>query len=62
MAEKTPPKYVCISDAVHIYSLSRSTLKRARASGELESVKRGRSVLLSVEALERWVTGDSAAA
>lgn len=44
-----------IGDAVRRYSLSRSTFNRALASGELTRFKRGGSVLLEREEVERWV-------
>lgn len=49
------PAFIRINDAVQRYSLSRSTFNRALASGELTRIKRGSSVLLEREEVERWV-------
>ena len=49
------PTFLRINDAVARYSLSRSTFNRALASGELTRIKRGSSVLLEREEVERWV-------
>ena len=49
------PAFLRINDAVALYSLSRSTFNRALASGELTRIKRGSSVLLEREEVERWV-------
>ena len=49
------PAFLRINDAVARYSLSRSTFNRALASGELTRIKRGSSVLLEREEVERWV-------
>lgn len=49
------PHFIRMNDAVWRYSTSRSTLNRALAAGELTRFKRGSTVLLEVEELERWV-------
>ena len=49
------PAFLRINDAVARYSLSRSTFNRALAAGELTRIKRGSSVLLEREEVERWV-------
>ena len=51
------PAFIRINDAVQRFSLSRSTFNRALASGELTRIKRGSSVLLEREEVERWVRG-----
>ena len=51
----TTPAFLRINDAVRHFSLSRSTFNRALASGELTRIKRGSSVLLEREEVERWV-------
>jgi excisionase family DNA binding protein len=56
MASHIPaPAFIRINDAVQRYSLSRSTFNRALASGDLTRIKRGASVLLEREEVERWV-------
>ena len=56
------PKYIRINDAVVRYSLSRSTFNRALKSGDLTAIKKGTAVLLEVEAVDRWITGEEVAA
>lgn len=53
------PQYIRINDVSGKYSISRSTVERAIAGGELPRVKRGRIVLLNVEAVEAWIHGKS---
>jgi len=53
-------KYIRISDAVERYSLSRSTFYRAIKSGEITPIKKGRAVLLEIEALDRWINSEAA--
>ena len=60
--DNTIPKYIRINDAVALYSLSRSTFNRALNSGELTAIKKGTAVLLEVEAVDRWITGEEVAA
>ena len=52
------PKYIRINDAVARYSLSRSTFNRALKSGDLVAMKKGAAVLLEVETVDRWITGE----
>ena len=49
------PTFIRIDEAVRRCSLSRSTFNRALAAGELTRIRRGRSVLLEREEVERWV-------
>ena len=56
------PKYIRINGAVARYSLSRSTFNRALKSGDLVAIKKGTAVLLEVEAVDRWITGEEDAA
>jgi len=53
-------KYIRINDAVVRYSLSRSTFNRAIKAGEITPIKKGRAVLLDIEALDRWINGEVA--
>ena len=51
------PKFIRINQACSLYSLSRSTWYRAFEAKELTRYKRGGSVLLEVDEIERWITG-----
>jgi excisionase family DNA binding protein len=59
LALPTDPKFVRVVDATHRYSLSRSTIERAIAAGEITRHKRGRLTLLEVAELDAWITGRS---
>ncbi len=49
------PKYLRITEASRIYSISRSTWDRAMNDGELTRYKRGKMVLMSIEEIENWI-------
>jgi excisionase family DNA binding protein len=59
LTKANEPQYIRINDVSGKYSISRSTIERAISGGDLPRVKRGRIVLLDVEAVEAWIHGKS---
>jgi excisionase family DNA binding protein len=55
--EVTERKYVRPADVVQQTRLSKSTVMAALWSGELEAYRKGRSWLIPVEAIDRWIRG-----
>lgn len=55
----TELRYIRISDAPLLYSLSRSTFYRAVNRGELTIYKRGGASLLKVSEVDQWIEEDA---
>jgi len=56
------PKYVRPADVVRATGLSLSKVMAAIWSGELEAYQRGRSWLVPIGAIDRWIRGNDQAA
>jgi excisionase family DNA binding protein len=54
------PRYVRPKDAARISGLSRSAIFAALWSGELRAFRKGRSWLIAIEDLDRWIRGEEA--
>jgi hypothetical protein len=53
------PRYIRISDAPKMFSLSEQTLRRRSYEGCFNLYKRGRLTLISIAEVERWIqTGE----
>ena len=48
-------KFIRVKDAMRIASLSRTSLDRAFADGELRKYKRGRAVLINAQEFQTWI-------
>jgi len=55
-------KYVRPIDVVNASGLSKSTVMAALWSGELEAIRKGRSWLIPIDAVDRWIRGEQNAA
>lgn len=60
--ESSLRKYVRPIDVVNASGLSKSTVMAALWSGELEAIRKGRSWLIPIDAVDRWIRGEQNAA
>lgn len=60
--ELSERKYLRPADVARQTGLSKSTVMAALWSGQLKAFRKGRAWLVPIDAIDRWIRGDDAAA